>query len=147
MGQIDLDPASNYISNRIVKASQYYTKDDDGFNHSWSGKVFLNPPYGQKNLRKNNYGSSAWFEKVWDEYTFGFVEEAIIIGRGDSEGIKNLIRYSIFCECERVYFYKVDRPNDDSTPVPGTKIFYLGNNQNKFADVFRDYGIILKAYH
>jgi hypothetical protein len=146
-GHIDLDPASNPVSNQIVKAKKYYTIDDDGFNRAWYGKVFLNPPYGQKNLKKNNYGASAWFDKIWDEYTNGDVSQAIIIGRGDSEGIKNLMRYSIFCECERVHFYKVGKPDDVSIPVPGTKIFYLGYERELFADVFREYGIILKAYH
>lgn len=147
MGNIDLDPASNYISNRIVKSTTYYTKADDGFNKTWYGKVFLNPPYGQLNLEKGNYGASAWFFKVWEEYTSGNISEAIIIGRGDSLGIKTLMKHAIFCDASRIYFYRIGNPNADSTPVPGSKIFYLGENQDKFAEVFSHHGIILKAYH
>lgn len=46
LGVIDLDPASNHIANRIVRANKYYTKEQNGFLQPWSGRVFLNPPGG-----------------------------------------------------------------------------------------------------
>lgn len=46
LGKVDIDPASNSIANEIVQANIFYSKDNDGLQYDWPGKVFLNPPYG-----------------------------------------------------------------------------------------------------
>ena len=46
LGGFDLDPASCEIANRTVRASKYYTKEQNGFIQPWHGKVFLNSPGG-----------------------------------------------------------------------------------------------------
>ena len=46
LGAIDLDPASCEAASRVVRASSYYTKQQNGFVKLWRGRVFLNPPGG-----------------------------------------------------------------------------------------------------
>ena len=49
-GFVDLDPASDAEANDRVKARYIYTKEDNGLNQAWFGKVFLNPPGGKTEL-------------------------------------------------------------------------------------------------
>lgn len=74
----DLDPCSPGPGH-WVPASQIYTKADDGLSRPWSGRVFMNPPFGGRNghvpwllkfLAHRNgiaivraYTSSAWFHQ------------------------------------------------------------------------------------
>ncbi|MCL2447879.1 MAG: hypothetical protein FWD17_02905 [Polyangiaceae bacterium] len=47
LGRIDLDPASSEVANAVVQAAQFFTYEDNGYRHCWSGTVFLNPPGGR----------------------------------------------------------------------------------------------------
>ena len=49
MGGIDLDPASNAHSNKIVKATKYFTKEDNGLKQDWRpyDRIWVNPPFDQ----------------------------------------------------------------------------------------------------
>ena len=52
LGEFDLDPASCDIAIKINNsAKNYYTKDDDGLQQEWNGRIWLNPPYSQPELR------------------------------------------------------------------------------------------------
>jgi phage N-6-adenine-methyltransferase len=41
-GPFDLDPCAE---EHTAKAPRFYTKQDDGLNHPWFGRVFVNSPY------------------------------------------------------------------------------------------------------
>lgn len=47
MGDIDCDPASNNEAQQVVKAKVFYTKDTNGLEKPWKGRVWKNPPYSQ----------------------------------------------------------------------------------------------------
>lgn len=143
LGGIDIDPASCDYAQQTVRATTYYTKESDGFNRLWFGRLWLNPPYGNKNKKTGNYGASAWFEKAYEEYLFKHVTSGCILGRGDSEGITTLAENFIFLDNIRVAFF--NHEVEESVPVPGTRIFYMGDRPSDFIDVFRKYGLILRA--
>jgi hypothetical protein len=76
LGEIDLDPASCEQANRVVKATRFYTKEDDGLKQPWSGRVYCNPPYGRTNGKSN---LAVWTEKLLAEYGAGNVTAAIML--------------------------------------------------------------------
>jgi hypothetical protein len=77
LGSIDLDPASSVLANETVRASSFFTKDDNGLNKAWGGGVLLNPPGGKLN---NASSQKVWLCKLGSEYVLGRVESAVYIG-------------------------------------------------------------------
>lgn len=55
LGPFDLDPCSPEVR-PFETASRYYTEKDDGLAQPWSGRVWMNPPYGP--------GMDRWLEKL-----------------------------------------------------------------------------------
>ncbi len=47
LGRIDVDPASHAVANWEVKATQFFSINDDGLTKDWNGTVWLNPPFSQ----------------------------------------------------------------------------------------------------
>lgn len=137
LGDIDLDPASNVLAQSWIQAATFFTKDDDGFSRPWLGRVWLNPPYGQ---RKPNAGD--WMLKAMSEYDAGRVTAAILLVRGDSKGFKQLKKRFPCCEPnDRIGF--IDASGEEqNNPPPGYCFFYLGPDVDKFKQVFGEIGTI-----
>jgi hypothetical protein len=47
LGQFDLDPCSP-VNRPWPTAAKHYTKEDDGLSMVWTGRVWLNPPFGSE---------------------------------------------------------------------------------------------------
>ena len=45
LGGIDCDPASIDGANQIVRATRFFTREQDGLTQTWSGRTWLNPPF------------------------------------------------------------------------------------------------------
>jgi phage N-6-adenine-methyltransferase len=54
-GGLDLDPAATAAN---AKCERYFTRAEDGLAQSWTGRVWLNPPYGRE--------MGAWMQKAWE---------------------------------------------------------------------------------
>jgi phage N-6-adenine-methyltransferase len=54
-GPFDLDPCATAEN---AKCPRFFTKEQDGLAQVWTGRVFMNPPYGRE--------ISAWMRKAWE---------------------------------------------------------------------------------
>ena len=129
MGSIDVDPASNDIAQKIVKAETYYTAETNGLDKTWEGNVWLNPPYAsdligrfadklleqRKHYKQaivlvNNATETEWFNKIIS------VASAVCFPKG------------------RVKFYMPD--GKTGAPLQGQAVLYIGDNPEAFTGTF-----------
>ncbi len=47
-GHFDMDPCTTKDSAKRLEIKNYYTKRDNGLTKEWTGKVWLNPPFSNK---------------------------------------------------------------------------------------------------
>ncbi len=72
MGGIDLDPFSSATANQRVQAASIFTREDDGLNKMWFGRVWMNHPYS-RTMNK------ACINKLVEEYESGNIVAACCI--------------------------------------------------------------------
>ena len=73
LGPFDLDPCATPSS---AKAPRFFTKDDDGLAQSWTGKVWMNPPYGR--------AIGHWMRKAYEEAKKGATVACLVPARTDT---------------------------------------------------------------
>lgn len=134
MGGIDLDPASNELAQQTVKADTWYGVEDDGLEQTWSGRVFLNPPYAFPLI-------SYFIEKLLTEE----IEQAILLTNNNTDTKwwhQAAVHSSGICfTAGRINFYKAD--GSVTQPTNGQNFFYMGENRDKFKEVFAEFGLVL----
>lgn len=134
-GGIDLDPASSDYAQRTVKATQYYTEQDNGLEHEWRGRVFLNPPFRHPTIRyfaEKLLASPEVSQAVW-------LCNACI----EVDWWQALVADGIVCfHRGRIKFNSAtDRPC--GSPPDGQTIIYLGPNRDTFRTTFTPFGVVL----
>ena len=145
MGTIDLDPASSPEANAIVQAKTYYTKEDNGMNHPWYGRVFMNPPYAGTNIMN---GKRAFIAKLVKHYLDGDITEACAVCPIDfSPSWGNPLRENadaFFFSKGRLKFWKHNAPDADPQGN-GTLLVYFGHQAQHFEKICQKYhpGIVL----
>jgi ParB family chromosome partitioning protein len=142
LGTIDLDPASSDIAQQTVQATTYFTIETDGLSRPWSGKVWMNPPYGTELI-------SEFVSKLCTHFDAGDVPEAIVLVNNATETswFQSLAkRAAATCfPSRRIRFLRPD--GDTNSPLQGQALCYLGENPTNFAEVFREFGCIFIGIH
>lgn len=132
MGSIDLDPASCWQANRVVKAAGYFELANNGLELPWNApNVWLNHPFG-KAVNK------LWINKLISEYEIGNFEQAcgICFASTSEAWFQPLYDYPLCFISPRVNYV-----GQDGKPVAGvTKgsvVYYLGPNRDRFTAAYR----------
>ena len=139
MGSIDIDPASCDTAQEVVKAKKYYTIETDGLSEVWSGNVWINPPYSLPEIE-------LFIKKVKNEYESGSVKQAVILtnNSSDTRWFQSLGIYPFCLTLGRLKFWNSE--GKTLLTRQGQAIFYLGDNKDKFSDVFSKFGLVVKKY-
>jgi len=138
LGEIDLDPATNEIAQRIIKARKFFTAADDGLRHEWHGHVFLNPPYVHPKIVQ-------FAEKMVEERSAGRVTAGIMLTHNytDTRWFHAAVKAAdaVCFTLGRIKF--LDKDGNECAPTQGQAFFYLGSDVEKFSSVFADVGFVL----
>lgn len=128
LGGIDLDPCSN-PGEPAVPAGQHFTYMDDGLAQDWTGRVYMNPPYGR--------GIGEWTEKLLADYEDGQVTAAIALlpARTDTGWMHDLREYPRCFVKGRISF----SGHENAAPFPSCAV-YFGGDPEAFARAFADLG-------
>lgn len=140
MGSITLDPASCKVANKQVKATKFFTADQDGLTRSWAGCVWLNPPYGQPLI-------ADFAKKLIEEWQSGSIEHAIALVNNATETAwfqMLLSEASAVClKAGRIKFLDASG-QPANTPLQGQAFVYYGSNVKGFIAEFSKHGSCLK---
>jgi phage N-6-adenine-methyltransferase len=72
-GGFTLDPCATAGN---AKCKRFFTREDDGLSQPWTGKVFMNPPYGRQIGR--------WVRKAFEESRDGAFVVCLLPARTDT---------------------------------------------------------------
>lgn len=132
MDTIDLDPMSSVRANKMVRATKFYDKNDNGLTKPWFGKVWLNPAFSLADDAVAN---------LLQAYLVGAVTEALLLIKAAPDTNRHQMLAALpFCEIRgRVKF--IAEGNNHPAPF-AILVFYLGKNFPKFREVFGQLGNI-----
>ena len=133
MGGIDLDPASSDMAQETVKAATYYTAETNGLDKTWTGNIWMNPPYSSDLVER-------FVDKMIAER--GNFEQAVVLVNNATETgwFNKLISISsaVCFPKSRVRFYMPD--GKTGSPLQGQAVLYIGGNIGAFFEEFKDFG-------
>jgi len=139
LGNIDLDPASCDEANKTIQADTIYTKEINGLEKPWYGKIFMNPPYSMNKPFAQKMG------ECWDHNE---VDEAIILLGAHAIETKWFSWYWDHTLCFTGHRIKFDTPNGKSIAgnIAGSVFIYLGNDPLRFAKEFEQHGYVVRRW-
>ena len=122
LGEFDLDPCCP-IDAPFYHATNHYTIIDDGLSKKWSGRVYLNPPYGR--------GMELWLEKL-KQHGNGI---ALIFARTETKCFFEHIWHdadAILFVKGRIKFYHVSGVQGGTPGAPSVFIAYGKENASRY---------------
>lgn len=139
MGGIDLDPATSAVANRTVKASTYFTAQDDGLTQTWPiGRIWMNPPYAQPLMGQ-------FAEKMAQEVERG--SESVVLVNNATETVWFQRMAGV---CSAICFprgrirYLTPDGEPANSPLQGQAIIYSGPNADRFEAAFSEFGLVVR---
>ncbi len=114
LGPFDLDPCAP-VNRPWDMAAQHYSVNDDGLSKPWSGRVWLNPPYGTHTFE--------WMERL-ARHRHGL---ALIFARTETRGFHREIwdkAHAVFFFRGRLRFFHVTGQRGGTANAPSCLVSY-----------------------
>ena len=129
LGVIDLDPCASSAGR--IPAAAFHTVDDDGLAQPWTGRVYMNPPYGRV--------IGDWTRKLVTESAAGNVTSfvALVPARTDTEWFQDLADSTLCFIRGRLRFGDARA----GAPFPSVAA-YSGPARESFVAAFSPHGAI-----
>lgn len=140
LGAIDLDPASNPQANDKVGAAEYFTKESNGLDVDWHGRIWLNPPYAQPAIQQ-------FADKMVAEWSAGRVTAAVMLTHNytDTTWFQTLA-HAAQALCFTRGRIKFEAPDGSvAAPTQGQAFFYFGQDVALFVEAFAEVGFVVEV--
>lgn len=119
LGEFDLDPCAP-VNRKWEMARHHFTVEDDGLSKDWFGRVWMNPPYGNK--------TAAWMKHL-AEHNNGI---ALVFARTETKAFFPHVWHradAVFFFDKRINFYHVDgRQAETNAGAPSCLVAYGKQN-------------------
>jgi phage N-6-adenine-methyltransferase len=138
LGTIDLDPASCELANTVVQAAKIYTANDNGLEQPWQGRVFLNPPYRQPEIKQ-------FCEKFARHAEAREIQGIVLVNNAtDTQWFATIAAVAhAFCFPSFRFRYWHPENQDADTALQGQVIVYTGPKRDAFCRRFAEIGLVL----
>lgn len=147
LGAFDLDPASSSAANERVMAARIFTQADDGLSQPWSGRIWMNHPFGKKDKKTGHPGNSAWIDKLESEFVAGNVTAACCICfASTSEKWFRPLLFRPQCFLSPRLNYLLPNGSVYRGVTKGSVVTYFGYSPARFAKAFAALGVV-KIYY
>ncbi len=132
-----MDPASSARAQETVRASRFFTRDNDGLRHDWHGRIWLNPPYSQPDIAR-------FIDKLLAEIGAGRATQAILLTHNYTD---TGWFHAAAAKCAAICFTRgrirfVSATGGIAAPTQGQAFFYFGAEVDRFRDTFGGFGFI-----
>lgn len=150
MGDIDIDPATDEKAQLRIKAKIYYTKDTNGLDKPWLGRLWLGTPYKWGLLEQ-------FTQKAIEEYHKGNVTEGLILTHTNNTQhdyfqdlleassaiclVRDYIRWVKGHAAEEASMKNVGVKWEPEYTKHGNVVFYMGSQVARFKEIFYRFGV------
>jgi phage N-6-adenine-methyltransferase len=137
LGSIDVDPASSPLAQEAIRATRFFTRDDDGLRQDWRGRIWLNPPYAQPDIAR-------FIDKLLAEIAAGRATEAILLTHNYTD---TGWFHAAAAKCAGICFTRgrirfVSATGEIAAPTQGQAFFYFGAGVDRFRNTFGGFGFV-----
>lgn len=163
LGSIDVDPASSWLVQRRIQATQWYGIQEnmctrtDGLRAQWPGRVWLNPPGGKTEKHAPHLCSISksyacvWWAKLIDEYRSGRTTAALYLGFSLEQlavsqrldGVTPILVYPTIILRDRLCF---DYPRDTSDGNPRAQTEIVKGSQPTHGNFITGIGVDMARF-
>jgi hypothetical protein len=118
-----------------VKATTFFSQENDGLAKEWHGNVWLNPPY-------HRALQPLFVDKLVAEVKAGRVKQAIMLTNNSTD----TEWFRIAAEASNAICFTIGRvgfttpTGEEVAPTQGQAFFYYGDHAKEFMDVFAPIG-------